>query len=72
MQTDVTPTPAPSLGISTSLSLAQRSVGDVSCVASQTIDFHSCHSSDVQIVADLCTDDEDLETRPIDEKRKKR
>ncbi|KAG0569854.1 hypothetical protein KC19_6G120800 [Ceratodon purpureus] len=94
MQADVTPTPAPSLGISTSLSLAQRGVGDVSCVASQTVDFQSCHSSDLQqrseksmrsaftcdpqrestveISADLCTDDEDQDNRPVDEKRKKR
>lgn len=97
MQADVTPTPCPSLGISTSLSLAQRAAGDVSCVASATVDLQSCHSSDMQqwsenqsmrstfscdlvqrestveISADLCTDDEDPgETRPIDEKRKKR
>lgn len=63
-------------------------------MASQTVDFQSCHSSDLQqrsekpmrsafscdpqhestveISADFCTDEEDLDTRPIDEKRKKR
>ena len=100
MQTDVTPTPCPSgpsLGISRSFSLAQRSAaaGEVSCVASQTVDLHSCHSSDMQqrseksmrsafsydpqhdstveLSAGLCTDDEDLEARPVlDIKQKKR
>ncbi|XP_024377704.1 uncharacterized protein [Physcomitrium patens] len=88
MQADVTPTPSPSLGISTSLSLSQRGLGEASCVASQTAELQSCHSSDVQrsafqcgvqrdqstaeASAELCTDDEDWEARPLDEKRKKR
>jgi hypothetical protein len=93
MQSDVTPTPCPSgpsLGISTSLSLAKRgaaAIGEVSCVASQTVDLQSCHSSGrqksafscdpqhestVDLSADFCTDDEDLDTRPVDVKRKKR
>jgi hypothetical protein len=73
MQAEVAPTPCPSLGISTSLSLQRE---NVSCLASDLHEWSENNRDQLQpresISADLCTDDEDLETRPIDEKRKKR
>lgn len=91
MQADVTPTPCPSFGISTSLSLTPQALGDsqVSCVASATMDLQqwsenqsmrsafNCdplqqRESTLEVSVDMCSDDEDLETRPIDEKRKRR
>lgn len=91
MQPDVSPTPTPN-NLSNSTSF--RSHWDVSCVASQTVDLQSCHSSDLQqrsaqstrsaftseplndstveLSADLCTDDDDQDTLPMDVKRKKR
>jgi len=91
MQADVTPTPCPSFGMSTSLSLTPQALGDSqeSCVASATVDLpqwsenqsmrsaFNCdplqqRESTLEVSVDMCSDDEDLETRPIDEKRKRR
>lgn len=86
MQSDVTPTPSPS-GPSLGISAKRGAAAEVSCVASQSVDLQSCHSSGrqksafscnpqhestVDLSADFCTDDEDLDTRPVDVKRRKR
>lgn len=82
MQADVKRTPSLVNQLSFSTSLQKTSV---SCVLSQTVDssdrqsrrsvFSSDrgqHESTVELSADLLTDDDELETRPMDIKRKKR